>query len=315
MSFSIEEIEDQFTPDLTPPDPNKLYFISPEYKSNGLNLLHKCVLLNRKHPELLKKIINDYDINSQINKGQTALMIAISNSYNNSTEETVKILIESKANLNLQNKNGSTALMLASNNSNKDSTEGTVKILIESRANIDLRNIDGYTAIMLASENSTGETVKMLIENKANLDLQCTDGWTAIMLASRYSIEETVKMLIESKANIDLRNIDGYTAIMLASRYSTEETVKMLIENKANLDLQNNNGETVYMLAPNNIKDFILNYINIEALNEKYFNGNILATKIHDYYKQKMQLIKKVILEDISKGKISIINGLTSQYL
>jgi len=101
----------------------------------------------------------------------------------------------------------------------------------------------------------------------------------------------------------------------LASRYSTEETVKMLIENKANLDLQNNNGETVYMLAPNNIKDFILNYINIEALNEKYFNGNILATKIHDYYKQKMQLIKKVILEDISKGKISIINGLTSQYL
>jgi len=179
--------------------------------------LHKCTLLSGKHPELLKKIINDYDINSQTNNRWTALILATRYSNKCSTEGTVKMLIESKANLDLQNKNGLTALMIASIYSNTESTVDTVKMLIESKANLDLQNKDGQTAIMLANIDSNYKTTKKI--------------------------------------------------------------VKMLIETNANLNLQDMNSKTVFMYVNKYMKDFILNNINIELLNDNFLNNNALAKK------------------------------------
>ena len=75
-----------------------------------------------------------------------------------------------ETNVNLQNNIGWTALMLASINSGKDSTEGTVKMLLEKGANVNLQNNNGETAFMLASgftmKYSTEGTVEMLLEKE-----------------------------------------------------------------------------------------------------------------------------------------------------
>jgi len=202
------------------PDPNIEYKCSDNTISKGFTLLMKWVMLTKEHPELhdkIKEYIRDHpkEINKQNEKGLTALMMASRNSKTESTENTVKMLIEAKANVDLQEKDGWTALMMASRYSNGDSTENTVKMLIEAKANVDLQNNDGWTALMMACGYSNGDstenTVKMLIEAKANIDLHNNNGWTALMMACRNSTtestENTVKMLIEADDNLTMNKI------------------------------------------------------------------------------------------------------------
>lgn len=117
---------------LDPPLPNKKYI----KRVNGLTGLMKYCLLVKAYPQIYDKIKelisnNANEINSQTDNGCTALMIAVRHSGKHSTEETVKLLIESGANLDLHNNNGWTALMLAAESSNTDSTEETVRLLIK----------------------------------------------------------------------------------------------------------------------------------------------------------------------------------------
>jgi len=192
--------------------------------------------------------------------------------------------------------------MLASRYSNTDSSLETVKELIKSRANLDLQNNNGYTALMMASSysntDSSLKTVKELIKAGANLDLQ-TNGWSALMMASRYSNTyssiETVKELIKAGANLNLQYNNGlFTTLMLASKYSNTdsslETVKELIKAGANLDLQNKYSDTClsFLVRYSNSLEIIKEVIsrgvslthltkNIEKGNEEYkYNGNSL---------------------------------------
>jgi ankyrin repeat protein len=65
--------------------------------------------------------------------------------------------------------------MMASRNSNTDSSNETVKVLLEHDANTDLVDTDGLTALMMASRNSntdsSSETVKVLLEHGADCNL------------------------------------------------------------------------------------------------------------------------------------------------
>jgi len=271
------------------PDPNIEYKCSDNTISKGFTLLMKWVMLTKEHPELhdkIKEYIRDRpkEINKQNEKGLTALMMASRYSNGDSTENTVKMLIEAEANVDLQNNDGWTALMLASRNSKTESTENTVKMLIEAKSNVNLQEKDGWTALMMTSRYSNGDstenTVKMLIEAKANVDLQNNDGWTALIMASRYSngdsTENTVKMLIEAKANVDLQNNDGWTALMMACRYSngdsTENTVKMLIEADDNLTMN----KIIENKIPSNIAELCLNKIYVKNYLKQRFTRSIV---------------------------------------
>jgi len=264
-------------------DSNKNTQYTPEFMKNlcgekisnnnlsGFTLLHKCVILTAKYPNLNNILRNYFNVCSEFHdsinittkEGASALLLASRNSKTNSTEETVKLLIDAGSNVNLQANDGCTALLLASIYSKNKSTERTVKLLIDAGANVNLQCNGGLSALHLASRNSrtksTEGTIKLLIDAGANVNLQDNYGQSALHLASKYSgtksTEETVKLLVDTGANVNLQNNNGWSALHFASRYletkSTEETLVILVLNGANINLKNNNNKTPIDLLPN----------------------------------------------------------------
>jgi hypothetical protein len=134
--------------------------------------------------------------------------------------------------------------MMASTNSNGESSLETVKLLINSGANLNIQNNDGETALMLAlkysDKYSSLETVKLLINSGAKLDIQNKDGDTALMLCiltcirsscNLYNLTIFVKLLIDSDANLTLKNNKGETALtMMLAQLKLVEDGKLSIE-------------------------------------------------------------------------------------
>ena len=209
---SIRELQHLFVV-----DPEREYDCSPNIRSTKFTHLHKCVMKTGKYPFLNQYIDIYLSLNSQV--------------------------------INEQNEYGWTALMLSARNSRKDSSEETVKLLLEYGANVDIKDIEGWTALMMAARysktDSSEETVKMILEHGANVDIQNENGWTALMMTAIYSrtdsSEETVKMILKHGANVDIQNENGWTALMMTAIYSrtdsSEETVKLLLEYGADIHL------------------------------------------------------------------------------
>jgi ankyrin repeat protein len=124
--------------------------------------------------------------------------------------------------------------MYASLFANENSSIETVKLLINNEANVNLQHNDSYTALIFVSQyskrKSSTETVKLLIENEANLNMRDKYDRTALMLACRYPNENfsTIKLLIKHRVINNLQNYNGNTA--LKERRLTD-TIKLLIEN------------------------------------------------------------------------------------
>lgn len=226
---------------LEQPDYEKEYLCSRFTKSRGFKLMHKLVLLTKKHP-ILNNIIKLYyekypnEINDVNKENWSPLMLASRNSGICSSEETVKILIDTNANLNLTNNELHSSLSMAASHSGSQSTIGTVKMLIESGADINLYRPDKWSPLMFSCAyiNSIGSTdaIKMLIEAKANINEQNAKGETSLMHAAKNN-EEAVKLLIDAKADLKIKNDNGYTALAVAAmnikETNNENIIRMLV--------------------------------------------------------------------------------------
>ena len=139
--------------------------------------------------------------------------------------------------------NGETALIRASRAGRAE----TVKLLLEARANTEAVTTDGDTALPLACVHP--DIVRMLLDARASMEVS-DHGETALIRASRADSPESVKLLLEARANteaattvgyaglmcLDARgicmeaSINGETALIRASRAGRAETVKLLLE-------------------------------------------------------------------------------------
>lgn len=98
--------------------------------------------------------------------------------------ESVAILLERNPNLPLEVKDGvtgDTALMRAVRSGKIES----VRMLINRKADVNTVNKQGYTPVQLAVMSGTAEKVKLLIEAKADLSAKDATGRTALDLAQR----------------------------------------------------------------------------------------------------------------------------------
>ncbi|KAF4989706.1 hypothetical protein FDECE_14621 [Fusarium decemcellulare] len=251
---------------------------TPDLKDlEGKSLLHLAIAHRHEGVALwiLQNGVCEADINASDKDGQTPLILAFKNGY----EEVAKVLIKKTANLedhngdslfhwaiangleavvswvlqkaadcvdiNGSDKGGHTPLMLALRNGGGE----VAKLLIENGANVNASGRDGQTPLMLALKNGNEGAVKVLIENRSNIDISEKDGQTPLMLALRNSLEAAARLLIENGADINVRYTRGWTPLLLASGKGYEAVVKALIEKGADVNIRSENGQTPLSLA------------------------------------------------------------------
>jgi len=169
--------------------------------------------------------------------GRTALMWAVNfGSFNHL--DTLKIIIESGANINEKDKDGNNALMLViiNNNYTIDIKLSFIKLLIYNGANLSEKNNDGKTALILASEIGNVEIVELLVKSGANIDEQ--EGITphnisrrnALMRAIENNHVKVVELLIKNGASLAISDKLWQTPLIIAVQGNRLEIVKLLLE-------------------------------------------------------------------------------------
>lgn len=145
----------------------KEYDCSPIIKSTGFTKLQYLLITYPNETTLLKKfIIKKKKILTKkiIKVGQLfILLLVIQKKYDKSILE---YLLENNADINAKTKDDSTPLHLAAELSNTDSTFETVKLLLENKANVYIKNGAGWNALKIANlyENisSSPKTIQLL---------------------------------------------------------------------------------------------------------------------------------------------------------
>lgn len=185
---------------------------------------------------LLSKEIST--INDKNDYNQTAFHIAILKGNLNS----IKILIENKADINIESQDGFTPFMLACYKGDMQ----IIQYLYEYIDDINLKNQNDFTALTWACfggefNNWKLDVVEFLVKNGAKVDTKDKDYFTPLMWASIRGNTKVVEFLISKEVGIDAQNIDGYSSLIWASIRGHHNIVKLLLTKKStNTELKSN---------------------------------------------------------------------------
>jgi ankyrin repeat protein len=148
--------------------------------------------------------------------------------------ESVKLLLESGADVNAQNPLGLSALTLAADQPEK------VKLLVAKGANVNAATKLGRTPLLLASHCAgCSSTLKLLIDKGANVKAKDGRNHNAVLEAAQMNDLDSVKILLAAGAEADAADDDGFTPLMWAASNCNTEMAKLLISNKANVNAEN----------------------------------------------------------------------------
>ncbi|XP_050394413.1 M-phase phosphoprotein 8 [Patella vulgata] len=119
--------------------------------------------------------MTSYDLEQPDESGNTLLMQAVLNSY----DDICELLVYHGAKLNAQNKSGCTALMLAC----EKCDICTLALLIEIGANMNIQQPTGETGLIKAVKRGHKQICQCLLENGANFALTTNNGYSALTYA------------------------------------------------------------------------------------------------------------------------------------
>jgi ankyrin repeat protein len=148
---------------------------------------------------------------------------------------TVRVLLDSGADLEARDEDGETPLIRAASYGQTD----IFRLLLQRGANLNARDKNGMTALIaaacecaVATMNSTYDIVRMLLEKGANANSSTRDGTTALMKAAGgFGEVAIVELLLDYRANPAVKNKEGDTALILAMK--SDQTEKVLLLKKA----------------------------------------------------------------------------------
>lgn len=161
-------------------------------------------------------------------------------------KETLRSLIQKKADVNAADADGSTALLWASYRDNVESAD----LLIRAGAKVNTATDLGVTPLWQACENGSAAMVKKLLDAGANPNLPLLSGETPLMVASRSGYPEVVEQLLAKGANANVHGARGQTALMWAVAQKHSSVVKVLIAQHADLNLKSDVWSEVMSLPP-----------------------------------------------------------------
>lgn len=282
-----------------------------------------------RHSKIADLIINTpgCDLNVQESEGNTALIMATSNSE----VKIVKSLIEAGCDLNLVNKSGDTALMMAVKAENKE----IIQLLLDQKQKLELnaRGESGLNALMLACQFNFVEIVNLLLAqpginvNQRNYE----NGPTAILVAASEGNLQIAQALIGAGADVDMQDKKGCTALMVAAANDHVAVAQLLINVGANINLTDNERHTALIFAcrnnhVNTVEVIVSNpkcdpnFMDEEgktALISAVDNNNLEVTQLLIQYGQNLNLDKKAkdigptaLLYAVYHGNMSIVKVL-----
>lgn len=220
--------------------------------------------------------------------------------------DTVKKLVEYKANINIQDKNGLTPLIYAIEQDNKElanfliengadlnmaekeydrtpiffsienKNTNITEILISKGANVNAVDKNGVTPLNIAiKEDGNIDIIKLLVKNKADLNILTEEGDSLIEYAINKNDTDMIQTLVEGGVNLNVAGISSNTPLMTAVSKSLENIVRIfLTKNDINLNAINRNWNTALHMAAKNgntviIKMLIDKGANVDARNKQ----------------------------------------------
>ena len=148
----------------------------------------------------------------------------------NADHQTLRALIDQKADINAAQPDGMTALHWAVR---LDDLE-TAKLLVHAGANVQAVNRFGLTPLSLAASNANTAMIRLLLAAKADPNFAGPGGETALMTAASLGNVEPVKALLEGGANVNIKDsATQSTALMIAVREHHPEAAQLLIAHGA----------------------------------------------------------------------------------
>ena len=159
----------------------------------------------------------------------------------------VKLLLASGADPNIAIAIGRTPLMAAAGRGDLE----TMRVLVEAKAQVDVRNGAGETALILAAGDGDPQAVRFLLDRGADARARTKRNETALGNASTAGNEATVRMLLDHGAEVNVRNVRGYSPLLLAASSDAipEGVVKMLLAKGADTSFTGDYDETARDVA------------------------------------------------------------------
>ena len=147
--------------------------------------------------------------------------------------ETVKLLIQHKADIDFKFREGFTPLYVACQRGNKNIAE----YLIKCGANVNSACINGSSPLYIACQEGNVDTVELLVHHYANIEATFRRGFTPLYVACRNGHIDTMKKLISYGANINAIDEDGSSSVYVVSQNGHHEIAKELILAGANPEI------------------------------------------------------------------------------
>ncbi|MCU1335739.1 MAG: hypothetical protein JWO19_1320 [Bryobacterales bacterium] len=161
-------------------------------------------------------------------------------------KETLKSLIQKKADVNASEADGTTALHWAAYRDDLESAD----LLLHAGAKANAANDLGATPLWNASQNGSAVMVKRLLDAGANPNAALLAGETPLMVAARSGYPEVVEQLAAKGANLNAHGTRGQTALMWAVSQQHPEVVKVLLAHKADLKARSDVWSEVMAVPP-----------------------------------------------------------------
>jgi ankyrin len=152
--------------------------------------------------------------------------------------QSVRSLLQKKADVNAPQVDGTTALHWAVRYDDVD----TVDLLIRAGAGVSAANREGVTPLQLAAMNGSAAMIDKLLKAGANPNAALTpSGDTALMMAARTGTPEAITVLLEAGANVNAKESwGGTTALMWAVSEQHDAAVKLLLDHGADANARSN---------------------------------------------------------------------------
>jgi ankyrin repeat protein len=166
--------------------------------------------------------------------------------------ETLRALLQKKADVNAAEPDGSTALHWASYHDDRDA----VDLLIRAGANVNAANDLGATPLWAASQNGSVAVVRRLLGAGANPNLALLAGETPLMVAARGGYPEVVELLLAKGANPNTHGSRGQTALMWAVAQKHPEVVRVLLAHHADVSLKSDVWGEVMAVPPHGYRPY-----------------------------------------------------------